>query len=177
MINGLGIVRWLNSFADYLRRRDSLTVEHYWVYSCAALFQFLLHILLWWSLWSVRSAGTLNFLSYLYMLVGPILLFIGSAFLAPDIKGDRLNLRQHYYAARPVYSSVLAMVWAWAAFASPVFRGQFAEPAPAYAAFFGVAVVLRIFPGGTVHRAGAIANWIIMTVFVLAYAIELGNLG
>ena len=49
VINGLGIIRWLNSLADYLRKRDSMTIEYYWVYTLAAVFQFVLHILLWWA--------------------------------------------------------------------------------------------------------------------------------
>ena len=176
VINGLGIVRWLNNFAEYLKKRDSMSIEHSWVYSGAALFQFVLHILLWWSLWSVRS-GSLNFLSYLYMLIGPILLFIGSAFLAPEIKGDRLNLRQHYYAARPVYASVLALVWLWAIFASPVFRGHFAEQVPVLIMFLAVALVLKISASSLVHRIAVVLNWLILFVFVLAFAIELGAMG
>ena len=175
VINGLGIVRWLNNFAEYLKKRDSMSIEYSWVYSASALFQFVLHILLWWSLWNVRS-GSLNFLSYLYMLIGPILLFIGSAFLAPEIKGDRLNLRKHYYSARPVYSSVLALVWVWAIFASPVFQGHLAEQAPVLVMFLAVALVLRASASILVHRVAVILNWIILVVFVLAFAIELGGM-
>ena len=175
VINGLGIVRWLNSFAEYLKKRDSMSVEHSWVFAAAALFQFILHILLWWSLWSVRG-GSLNFLSYLYMLVGPILLFIGSAFLAPEIKGDRLNLRQHYSDTRSVYANVLSLVWLWAIFASPVFRGHFAEQVPVILMFLAVALVLRISASGLVHRIAVVLNWIILLIFVLAFAIELGGL-
>ncbi len=175
VINGLGIVRWLNNFADYLKKRESMSIEYSWVYSASALFQFVLHILLWWSLWNVRS-GSLNFLSYLYMLIGPILLFIGSAFLAPEIKGDRLNLRQHYYAARPVYASVLALVWIWAIFSSLVFQGRFAEQAPLFVIFLVVALVLRASTSTIVHRIAVAVNWIILVVFVMAFAIELGGM-
>ena len=110
------------------------------------------------------------------MLIGPILLFIGSAFLAPEIKGDRLNLRKHYYSARPVYSSVLALVWVWAIFASPVFQGHLAEQAPVLVMFLAVALVLRASASILVHRVAVILNWIILVVFVLAFAIELGGM-
>lgn len=175
VINGLGIVRLLNNFAEYLKKKDSMSIEYSWVYSAAALFQFVLHILLWWSLWSVRS-GSLNFLSYLYMLIGPILLFIGSAFLAPEIEGDRLNLRQHYYTTRRVYANVLSLLWLWAIFASPVFRGHFAEQAPVLLMFLAVALVLRISASRLVHRIAVVLNWIILMIFVLAFAIELGGM-
>ncbi len=175
VINGLGIVRWLNNFAEYLKKRDSMSIEYSWVYSAAALFQFLMHILLWWSLWNVRG-GAMNFLSYLYMLIGPILLFIGSAFLAPEIKGDRLNLRQHYYTARPVYASVLVTFWIWVIFITPVFRGHFAESLPALVMFLAVALILRFSASRFVHRAAVFLNWLILIVFVLAFAMELGGM-
>ena len=48
VINGLGIVRLLGSFAEYLRHKDSLQVQqHYWVYNLLAVFQFLAHVLLY----------------------------------------------------------------------------------------------------------------------------------
>ena len=46
VVNGLGIVRWLTAFSEYLRRRQSLDIQHYWVFSLLAGYQFLLHILM-----------------------------------------------------------------------------------------------------------------------------------
>ncbi len=175
VINGLGIVRWLNNFAEYLKKRDSMSIEYSWVYSAAALFQFLMHILLWWSLWNVRG-GAMNFLSYLYMLIGPILLFIGSAFLAPEIRGDRLNLRQHYYTTRPVYATVLAAFWVWVIFVTPVFRGYFAESVPFLIIFLAVALVLRFSESRIVNGAAVVVNWLVLIVFVLTFAMELGGM-
>jgi hypothetical protein len=176
VINGLGIVRWLNSLADFLKRKDSMAIEHYWVYTLAAFFQFVMHVLLWWSLWSVRDAATLNFVTYLYMLVGPILLFLGSAFLAPDVKGDRLNLKHHYYSARPVYTSLLVMLWAWAALASLVFRGSVSDSAPVLVMFLIIAFAQRITGSEFVQKSGAVLNWLVLLVFILSFGKELGGL-
>lgn len=176
VINGLGIVRWLNFLAEYLKRKDSLAVEHYWVYTLSALFQFVMHVLLWWSLWNIRDAESLNFITYLYMLLGPILLFLGSAFLAPDISGDRLNLRQHYYAARPIYANLLALVWTWAALASPVFRGTLTDSTPVLVMFLVIALVQRTTASRLIHRITAVLNWLLLLAFVLMFASELGGL-
>ena len=176
VINGLGIVRWLNSLADFLKRKDSMAVEHYWVYTLAAFFQFVMHVLLWWSLWSVRDAATLNFVTYLYMLLGPILLFLGSAFLAPDIEGDRLNLKQHYYTARPVYFTMLVLVWFWASLASLVFRGMLSDSAPVLLMFLAIALLQRLTASEFVQRSAVILSWLVMLVFVLSFGKELGGL-
>ncbi len=46
VINGLGIVRLLSAFAEYLRRRDAVEMRHYWVYYLLTGFQLLVHVLL-----------------------------------------------------------------------------------------------------------------------------------
>jgi hypothetical protein len=176
VINGVGIIRWLNSLADFLRKRNSMTIEHYWVYTLAAVFQFVLHILLWWSLWSVRGDVKLNFFTYLYLLAGPIMLFIGSAFLANMFDEDRVNLRQHYDVARPVYSTVLVLIWIWALMIAPIFRGYFVDHSPIFAMFLVVAIVQRATDNSLVNRITAILNWLILFTFVILFGLELGGL-
>ena len=41
VVNGLGIVRWLSAFAEYLRRKQSLSIQHYWIFNLLASYQFL----------------------------------------------------------------------------------------------------------------------------------------
>jgi len=36
VVNGLGIVRWLTALSEYLRQRQSLDIQHYWVYNLLA---------------------------------------------------------------------------------------------------------------------------------------------
>ena len=96
VVNGLGIVRWLTGFTEFLKSRNSNQVPLYWVFVLAACFQFLLHILFWWSLWSMRGSATISFLSYLYLLSGPVLLFVGTALLMPNVETDEIDLKTHY---------------------------------------------------------------------------------
>ena len=176
VINGLGIVRWLNALVDYLSKRDSMTIQHYWVFALAAAFQFLLHVLMWWSLWSIRGNTTINFFTYIYILTGPILMFVGSAFLAPSFDGDRLNLRQHYYSARAIYSSVLILIWTWTFFLALVIRGYFVEHSPVFAMFLILAIAQRVTDSDNVHRLIVVLNWLVLFTFVSFYALELGGL-
>ena len=97
VINGLGIVRWLTSFAEYLRNRGSLDIKHYWVYNLTAGFQFMFHVLMWWSLWGTHGSGAFNFLTYLYLLTGPVLLLLGTSLRVPDHSENSADLRAHYF--------------------------------------------------------------------------------
>jgi len=174
VVNGLGIVRWLTGLAEYLRRKGSLRIKHYWVYSLIASFQFLLHILMWWSLWGVRAAAEINFLMYVYLLAGPVLLYLGTSVLAPDIDGD-VGMRPHYEAVRKTYSSVLALLWLWAIVMGLVLRGEFAPTAPLYALFLAAAIVQRLTLKPTIQALVAVLNWLLLGVFVGLYAMQLGG--
>jgi hypothetical protein len=110
------------------------------------------------------------------MLLGPILLFLGSAFLAPDLNGDRLNLRQHYYSARPIYATLLGLVWTWALLSSPIYRGALSDSAPVLAMFLVVALLQRLTARDLLHRVAAVLNWLLLLTFVLSFGRELGGM-
>ena len=175
VVNGLGIVRWLTGLAEYFRQRQKLSIEPYWVYILFACFQFLLHILMWWSLWNVRGAGEINFLIYVYVLTGPILLYLGTSVLAPDIVEGSVDMKAHYYGARTTYSSVLALLWLWAIFISPLLRDTFAPTTPMYSLFLAMAVGQRVVSRPRAQGVLAVANWLLLTLFVAMYAMRLGG--
>lgn len=175
VVNGLGIVRWLTGFTEYIRRRSSLSVEPYWVFALAACFQFLLHILFWWSLWGMRGNATINFLSYLYLLSGPILLYVATALLMPNVEDDGIDLRTHYFSIRTAYSTILILLWVWAIFSSPLLRGVFAPTAPIFAVFLANAVVMRTTANPTVHGVSAIVNWVLFAAIIGLHSLQMGG--
>jgi hypothetical protein len=174
VVNGLGIVRWLTGFTEYIRRRSALQITHYWVFSLVALFQFLLHVLFWWSLWNIRGSTTINFLSYLYLLCGPVLLFVGTAILSPELDEAKIDLRKHYFQARTIYSTVLVLAWLWAIFLSPILRGVFAPNAVFFALFMIVPVVQRLTASPAVHGVAAVFNWLVLAAFIGVSQLRLG---
>jgi hypothetical protein len=175
VVNGLGIVRWLSGFAEYLRRRQSVQVTHYWVFTLSAGYQFLLHILFWWTLYSLRGAATINFLSFLYLLTGPILLFIGTAILLPDFDDESSDLRKHFLSSRTTYSTVLVLLWLWAIFSSPILRGFFSPTLPLLTAFLASALVLRISANPRIHSVVAVVNLVLLVSFIALYFMQLGG--
>jgi hypothetical protein len=172
VVNGLGIVRWLSGFAEYVRRRH---VKHYWVFSLSAGYQFLLHILFWWTLFSLHGAATFNFLTFLYLLTGPILLFVGTAILLPDVDGDAIDLKEHFRATRPIYSTVLVLLWLWSIFSSPIMRGFFSPTLPLLTAFLASALVLRISANPKIHSVVAVVNLVLLVSFIALYFMQLGG--
>ena len=102
VVNGLGIVRLIAGLGEYLKKQSTLNVQHYWVYTLLAFFQLLGHLLLWWSILGLREIDNINFLNYLYLLIGPTLLFLATSLLIPDIKEKSVDLRAEYYNIRKI---------------------------------------------------------------------------
>jgi len=177
VVNGLGIVRLLSSFAEYLKRREAMEVGHYWVFALVGIFQFLLHLLLWWSVLGLKAANNINFLSYLYLLIGPTLLFLATNLLLPGEVDDELDLRKHYYEIRKPYYSVLLIFWPWTMFIWPVFGYPFAPTVPVMAVLFLLNLGLRTTANQKVHAALVVANLIVYAAFVSVYAMNLGEVG
>ena len=174
VVNGLGIVRWVAGFGEYLRRQQSLEVKHDWIFGLFAAHQFLLHILLWWTLWGTRDASQFNFPIYLFMLAGPVLLYLGSSVLVPDLE-ETADLQSHYFGARPSYFTVLILVWMWASFTGLVLRGEFAPHVPVIVVYLLVAVALRLTANRVAHAVGAVAHWLLLASFIGLFAMELGG--
>lgn len=175
VVNGLGIVRWLNGLTEYIRHRKRLSVQPFHVFTLMAGFQFMLHVLFWWTLWGIRGTATINFLSYLYLLLGPVLLFVATATLTPEPEDDRIDLRAHYFDARPVYATVLILAWLWAVFLGPVLRGGFAPTTPLFGVFLLVAIAQRASDKPAVHTAIAVLNWSVLVVFIAFFQLQLGG--
>ena len=174
VVNGLGIVRLLGGFSNYLKNRQSLDLAHYWVYAVISIFQFLIHLLLWWSIIGLKAVGNINFLTYLYLLVGPTLLFLGTSLLIPDAVKESLNLREHYFEIRKSFYLIAILFWLWAIFLWPAFGYSFAPTVPLISLFLLIALVLRFTRNHKVHAVLAVGNLVFYAMFVALYAMNLG---
>ncbi|RLA33998.1 MAG: hypothetical protein DRR11_04160 [Gammaproteobacteria bacterium] len=174
VVNGLGIVRLLGGFSDYLKNRESLDVAHYWVYALTSIFQFLVHLLLWWSIIGLKAAANIDFLTYLYLLIGPTLLFLGTSLLIPDAGKESINLREHYFGIQKAFYLIGILFWLWAVFLWPAFGYSFAPTVPLICLFLLISLVLRFTRDQRVHAVLVIGNLVVYAMFVALYAMQLG---
>ena len=174
VINGLGIVRIVGGLGDYIRRRETLNVNHYWVFSLVVLFQLLAHVLIWWAMLGLRDIGSINFLQYLYLLLGPTLLFLATSLLLPDITDNRVDLRTEYRRLRKPYYSILTVFWAWSIAIWPVFGYPLAPTWKFAAGWMAIMIVLRLTENPKVHAVLISATWLLLIVYIGIYAMQLG---
>ena len=177
VINGLGIVRLLTALSEYIKKRTNLNIQYYWVYTLSIVFQLLMHLLIWWLFVGLHKIGNLTFLSYLYMLIGPALLFLSTTLMIPDIKDESINLRSEYYSIRKVFFSLLAAFYLWAIFIWPVLGHSFAPTVPLLIVFFLIALTLSITDRPKIHATLIIANYAVYIAFIVLFATHLSELG
>lgn len=72
---------------------------------------------------------------------------------------------------------MLILAWLWGILLSPVLRGSFAPTLPTFALFLAVAVVQRLSGNPTLQGVLAIANWLLLIVFISIHALQLGGIG
>ena len=174
VINGLGIVAWLSGLADYLQRRGSIQVSLYWPYILSAVFQLLLHVLFWWSMWSIRSVQEFDFLDYLYVLAGPTLLYLASSILRPPLHEDIVNLRAYFDRIRRIHGIIMALAWLWALFLWPVLIGYLDRAWSMFALFFLVTLLQIMFADRRIRIATVLANWALLAVLIWRFQLQMG---
>ncbi len=177
VINGLGIVEWIAGVGRFVRHSRTLTIKGYWVFYVQASFQFLLHILLWWSMWGVREVADFNFLTYIYLLTGPVLLYLGTSLLVPNTDTAVIDLGRDYYAGRRSYYTVLVLLWLWVIFLWPILAQVFSPGAPIFTVYLAVAVTLRTTARRTVHSVLVPLQAVLLVAFIVQFAMELGGVG
>lgn len=173
VINGLGLVRVLTAVAAYVQGKKKVRI--YWLYALLVSFQFLMHILLWWAMFGTRAAGVLNFFQYLYLLIGPIFLYLSTSILLPDIDDDVDDLRVVYWQVTRSYFTVVALLWLWGIFLWPTLVGVFAPAIPIFFVQFFVALVLRFTSVVRAHQVLVPAYCLLIVGFILMFQIRLGG--
>jgi len=175
VINGLGIVRLLSAFSEYLRFRNRVEIRHYPVFSLFAGLQLLLHVFFWWSLWSLRDVESFNFVKYLYLLSGPTLLYLATSLLAPSLDQGKVDLETSYYDVRRTFFTVMSLAWVWGLMLRPLVSGELSPTWPFFALFLASSLLLRWTENRSAHLAGAVFQCLLLLVFIAMFGMRLGH--
>ena len=112
---------------------------------------------------------------YMYLLTGPILLFLGTSVLSPDISHGSVDMKTHYQAVRAIYSTILTLLWLWVIFLSPLLRDTVASSLPIYGALLVAAVIQRMSANPRVQAGAAVSSCLLLVLFIGLYAMKLGG--
>ena len=176
VINGLGIVLLISGIGDYLKNHSRVNIQHYWVYTLLAVFQLLAHLLLWWSILGVvTTVDYVNFLVYLYLLIGPALLYLGTSLIIPDLKDKSIDLRTEYFHFRKTFYSIMTAFWLWVISIWPAFGYQFPPTTPLLTAWLLISLILRLTDNRKAHAVLVTANLVIYATYIVIFAMQIGE--
>ncbi len=115
VVIGLSIGRLVNFSAEIVVQRDNVTWNYSFLVYLMALF--LYQVLYWWWAWDLKEffqkgETTLTFLSYLRLLLVPLLLYQATAVLCKDLRDkEPFDMREHFeHQARAFYLIVAALI-------------------------------------------------------------------
>lgn len=175
VVNGLGIVRIVGGLGEFIRKRESLNVTYYWIHSALVLFQLLVHVLLWWSFIGLREVDSINFLQYVFLLIGPVVLFLATSLLIPDFADDTVDLRAAYWRSSKSYFTILMVFWPWVISIWPVFGFPLAPTWKFAACWMAMMAIMRFTGNEKVHGVLVGAVWLLTIAFIGMYAMQLGG--
>ena len=80
VIMGMGVVYILMAISTIIRGFGN-GIKTYWLHTTWVFFLLLLHFHVWWGLWDFQDITEWNYFTYLFLLSGPILLFLSASIL------------------------------------------------------------------------------------------------
>ncbi len=174
VVNGLAIVHILNVIV-YAMRQENLK-SLYWVHGLWIAFQLLNHITLWWAIWSLQNTTQMDFFKYLYLLCGPLILFLATnSLIATASDGQPFDTRKIYNDNRKLFFTLWMAYLVWSIFTDRLFLGEFHESVWVQGILFTFMLVGRMSNNARVQGAVAVSAMLILLVLIGSFALELGQ--
>jgi hypothetical protein len=167
VVLGLGVARVVVHVAQYVQKRDRVRFSATHVVWSVTLL--LLFVGLWWNLWGLRAihAGTWSFFTLIYLLTGPILLYVPSILALPEVPDSgELDLTSLFErVGRPILLFVAAyIVWLASIQITLLEESVFAPQRAIEGAAVIVLLIAALFPN---RRMVAASGVIVLLLLVL----------
>lgn len=122
IILGLGITQLLTGLGRLLGARAR--VRWYWPAVAWIGLLLVVHVQAWWAMFELRAHAGWTFLTFLVVLLLPILLYLAAALLLPEVPhSGPVDLRAHYFAHAGWFFGLVILV-VGASFARPLALGD-----------------------------------------------------
>jgi hypothetical protein len=106
IVLGLGIANVLTGFAAIVRARARVTSFLPTYVQMANVF--VIHIQLWWAMFGLREVRHWTFPIFLAVILQPVLVFLMSAFIVPDVpRQGAVDLKEQYFREHAWFGAAL----------------------------------------------------------------------
>jgi hypothetical protein len=167
IVLGLGLTSLLAGFAAMVRCRRRLVM--YWPLPAQMSLLFLVHVQVWWALFALRQRSHWSFPDFLVVLLQPVLLYLATAFLIPDLRDDQpVDLRQAYFReSRWYFAALLLSIFdSLAKNLVLTWRFQSGTDLLGHAAFIGLSVAGLVSRNDLVHKTIAPLSIVVYVAYI-----------
>jgi hypothetical protein len=168
LLMGMGVVRLITGLAEMIKHRAR--VRPYWVHGAWLFLLLLLYFHVWWSFWDFRLAPHWNYLTYLFLLAGPVALFTATSLLIPDVGAEEdVDSRSYYFRVHRSFFATMSVAVVWGMSIRPVMFGQMDPILEWLLLFLAVTVTLAVTKNEMVHAVLTVVAWVLFAIFVGSY--------
>lgn len=167
IILGLGITQLLTGLGQQIQHRRR--VRRYGPALVWAVLLLLVHVQTWWTMFELRAQEAWTFAAFLVVLLQPVVLYLLSALVLPDVgQGEAVDLRAHYYAQARWFFGLFAALLVVSLVKDLVLRGALpvALNVAFHVVFLAMAGVGAFSRREGVHRALAAATVLLLSAYI-----------
>jgi hypothetical protein len=152
--------------ALFAERRQELKL--YWIHSSWIILLLLVYLNLFWHTLDIFSNEDWQFHDYLYIIIGPVLLFVATHFLLPDPADTKTHdLKTFYFGVARKFFLILALLQVWTIGVDLVLRKGFTASGGFNAGEFVVLLVLASSKQPGLHALGTGAAWLMFISVII----------
>lgn len=137
IVLALGIVRLVEGLGDALNAGS-----RYWVHLILVVSLIVTHLFYWWSLWIFREGVTWNFGSFIFVILGALVLYSAATALIPRDSTAVRSWKEHYFRVHRRLFLVAAVFPAHGFLALVLLRGRTPPISVCVAAIGGIGLNL-----------------------------------
>lgn len=121
----------------------------------------LIHFNLFWNVLDILSVEEWNFLEFLYIEAGAILIFLATYVLLPDTSTNTTEVRDHYFDVRHQFFGFLGFTAIWSVGVDILFGDGFRSENGLHLAGLLVFILMASSSKIWVHRIGTGVSWVL----------------
>jgi hypothetical protein len=126
IVLALGVSHLLDEASRIVRERTWKELDP--VFGIWFLIQVGVHLEVWWALWSYRDLRVWSYLSFVYVIIGPVLLVINNGILVPPRQRNHLaSLEEHFQAMKSRIMVIWVLFLVWSIVLGPVVVGRLVD--------------------------------------------------
>jgi hypothetical protein len=167
LVLGLALASLLTGFAAMVRARARLRV--YWPLTAQMILMFLVQVQMWWAFFSLRELAHWSFPEFLVVLMQAVLVYLATAFLVPDMRGDgQVDLKECYFREARWYFAALLLAVLDSLAKNLLLWGKFqnAIDLVGHAAFIGISVAGIATLHEHVHKVIAVLALLVFASYI-----------